>query len=99
MRVDAADVYPTIRAPCATRWPRLVCLAYSSSTWFGSRSPVIPAKRYTSDSLTVLVTRVRSPMGTSSMPFLLIGDGRVASPPRASRADAAVNVDRLPGDE
>src|SRR5215467_14218225 len=82
-------------APCATRPPSEVFEAYSSSTWFGSRSPVSPAKRYTSDSLTVFENRVLRPTGTSSM----VRRPVMGSPPVAARGEAAIHEDSLPGDE
>ena len=43
--VEAVDMKPTSSAPCAIRRPYLERAMYDLSTWFGDRSPVIPAKR------------------------------------------------------
>jgi len=39
------DMNPRASAPWAMRRPYLVLRMYSSSTWLGERSPVMPAKR------------------------------------------------------
>src|ERR1700730_34222 len=72
-----------MRAPCATRWPSEVLRQNSSSTWLGSRSPVIPANRYTSDSLTVLLNRVLSPIAMSSTVLPPISAFELRRPDRA----------------
>src|SRR5581483_2140477 len=57
---------PTRRAPCAIRPPNRVRRANSSSTWIGEKSPVSPAKRATSGSPTVFVTRSTWPSGMAA---------------------------------
>ena len=51
-----------MRAPWAMRRPYRVAFMYSSSTWFGLKSPEMPAKRYTSVSPTVFRTVTVFPM-------------------------------------
>src|SRR5918992_2238606 len=38
-------------------------------TWFGLKSPVMPANRYTSDSPTVLLNEMESPISSGMVPF------------------------------
>src|SRR5215510_4130112 len=49
------------------RRPYRVAFMYSSSTWFGLKSPEMPAKRYTSVSPTVLRTVTVFPMVRAAM--------------------------------
>src|SRR5438445_4635062 len=59
----------------------------------------MPANRYTSDSLTVLVMRVCRPTGTSSIDFPLISDTWRHLPPGAARTQSAIHEYGLPRDE
>ena len=56
-----AEMRPALRMPWAIRPPNREALATDSLTWAGFRSPVIPAKRYTSVSLMVLEWLALSP--------------------------------------
>src|SRR5260221_13643834 len=90
-------------APCAMRCPKLVFLQNSSSVWFWSKSPVMPANRYTSDSLTVLLTRVLSPSGMSLMerprtPLHSLNSAALLSPPIAAHGHAPVHHQGLASD-
>src|SRR5712692_1263226 len=59
----------------------------------------MPANRYTSDSLTVLVMRVSRPTGTSSIDFPFISGNWRLLPPSATRTQSAIHKYGLPGDE
>lgn len=58
---STAEIKPAPRMPWAIRPPNWVWLAETSLVWAGLRSPVMPANRYTSVSVTVLVTLALSP--------------------------------------
>src|SRR5215217_2169024 len=64
MSVDVVEAKPMESTPCAMRFLYGVRFMISSLTWFGLKSPVMPANRYTSDSPTVLLDETLSPISS-----------------------------------
>src|SRR5215208_8441265 len=64
MSEDVVEAKPTESTPWAMRSLYGVLPIISLFTWFGLKSPVMPANRYTSDSPTVLANETESPISS-----------------------------------
>src|SRR5918911_5585577 len=69
MSVEVVEAKPMESTPWAMRSLYGVPAMTSLSTWFGLKSPVMPANRYTSDSPTVLENVTESPTFTGMARF------------------------------
>src|ERR687898_2016163 len=64
MSVEVVEAKPMESTPWAMRSLYGVLPIISLFTWFGLKSPVMPANRYTSDSPTVLANETESPISS-----------------------------------